>query len=87
MLKARPLQLHSFINQGVAGNVCFAPNEIALKRFKRKSIHMEMPLKPSKAATGVPGLDEILSGGFTKGALFLVEGTPGRAKRHSHYDF
>lgn len=41
---------------------------------------MEMPLTPSKAATGVPGLDEILSGGFTRGALFLVEGTPGAGK-------
>ena len=41
---------------------------------------MEMPLTPSKAATGVPGLDDILSGGFTKGALFLVEGTPGTGK-------
>jgi circadian clock protein KaiC len=41
---------------------------------------MDMPLKPSKAATGVPGLDDILSGGFTKGALFLVEGTPGTGK-------
>ena len=41
---------------------------------------MEKPLTPSKAATGVPGLDDILSGGFTKGALFLVEGTPGTGK-------
>ncbi len=41
---------------------------------------MEMPLTPSKAATGVPGLDEILLGGFTRGALFLVEGTPGAGK-------
>jgi circadian clock protein KaiC len=40
---------------------------------------MEMALTP-KAATGVPGLDDILSGGFTKGALFLVEGTPGTGK-------
>ncbi len=41
---------------------------------------MDMPLTTPKAATGVPGLDEILSGGFTKGALFLVEGTPGTGK-------
>ena len=41
---------------------------------------MDVPLTPSKAATGVPGLDEILAGGFTKGALFLVEGTPGTGK-------
>jgi circadian clock protein KaiC len=39
-----------------------------------------MPLTPSKAATGVLGLDDVLSGGFTRGALFLVEGTPGAGK-------
>ena len=33
-----------------------------------------------KAASGVPGLDDILSGGFTKGALFLIEGSPGTGK-------
>jgi circadian clock protein KaiC len=41
---------------------------------------MDSTIAPTKAATGVPGLDEILSGGFTKGALFLVEGTPGTGK-------
>jgi circadian clock protein KaiC len=41
---------------------------------------MELPSIPTKAATGVPGLDDILSGGFTRGALFLVEGTPGTGK-------
>jgi circadian clock protein KaiC len=35
---------------------------------------------PSKAASGIQGLDDILSGGFTRGALFLVEGTPGTGK-------
>jgi circadian clock protein KaiC len=34
----------------------------------------------SKAASGVAGLDEILSGGFTRGCLFLVEGQPGTGK-------
>src|SRR5579859_3494572 len=32
------------------------------------------------AASGVPGLDEVLSGGFAKGSLFLVEGNPGTGK-------
>jgi circadian clock protein KaiC len=32
------------------------------------------------AASGVPGLDDVLLGGFTKGALFLVEGNPGTGK-------
>lgn len=30
--------------------------------------------------SGVPGLDDILSGGFSKGALFLIEGNPGTGK-------
>ncbi len=33
-----------------------------------------------KAATGVPGLDDVLAGGFTRGALFLLEGAPGTGK-------
>ena len=31
-------------------------------------------------STGIPGLDDILSGGLTRGRLFLVEGTPGTGK-------
>ena len=34
----------------------------------------------SKAKTGVWGLDNILSGGFSRGHLFLVEGAPGTGK-------
>ncbi|MGE0666593.1 MAG: ATPase domain-containing protein [Sphingomonadales bacterium] len=34
----------------------------------------------SKAATGVEGLDDILSGGFSRGSLFLLEGEPGTGK-------
>jgi circadian clock protein KaiC len=34
----------------------------------------------AKAATAVPGLDDILGGGFTRGALFLIEGDPGTGK-------
>lgn len=30
--------------------------------------------------TGIAGLDDILNGGFTKGRLFLIEGTPGTGK-------
>jgi circadian clock protein KaiC len=33
-----------------------------------------------KAKTGIWGLDNILSGGFTRGHLFLVEGSPGTGK-------
>ncbi len=34
----------------------------------------------TKAKTGIWGLDNILSGGFTRGHLFLVEGAPGTGK-------
>src|SRR5680860_440165 len=33
-----------------------------------------------KAASGIKGLDNVLSGGFTKASLFLVEGSPGTGK-------
>jgi circadian clock protein KaiC len=33
-----------------------------------------------KAASSVPGLDDILCGGFARGGLFLIEGTPGTGK-------
>jgi circadian clock protein KaiC len=33
-----------------------------------------------KAASGIPGLDDVLCGGFARGSLFLVEGQPGTGK-------
>ena len=37
--------------------------------------------KPTqRLSTGVPGLDEILSGGLTAGRIYLVEGSPGTGK-------
>jgi circadian clock protein KaiC len=41
---------------------------------------LNKPLTSPKAASGILGLDDILSGGFTRGALFLVEGNPGTGK-------
>lgn len=35
---------------------------------------------PSKAMTGIWGLDEVLSGGFSRGHVFLLEGAPGTGK-------
>jgi len=34
----------------------------------------------SKAAIGIPGLDEVLAGGLSKGHVFLLEGEPGAGK-------
>src|SRR5438309_9167887 len=31
-------------------------------------------------ATGIPGLDDILAGGFTPNRIYLVEGNPGSGK-------
>lgn len=39
---------------------------------------MEEPVK--QAASGIPGLDDILAGGFAAGCLFLIEGRPGTGK-------
>jgi len=36
--------------------------------------------KESRVATGVPGLDEMLSGGFVQGSAVLVRGAPGCGK-------
>lgn len=35
---------------------------------------------PEKAKTGVAGLDDILNGGFAKGHVYLLEGSPGTGK-------
>src|ERR1043165_7671662 len=39
-----------------------------------------MDSKPQKHATGIEGLDDVLSGGLTADRLFLVEGVPGSGK-------
>ena len=36
--------------------------------------------QPDKARTGDTGLDDILGGGFTRGSMFVLEGTPGAGK-------
>ena len=36
--------------------------------------------RTDKAKSGVPGLDDVMSGGFTRGCLFLLEGNPGTGK-------
>jgi circadian clock protein KaiC len=36
--------------------------------------------KKTRAASGIPGLDDILAGGFPVGRLFLIEGAPGTGK-------
>jgi circadian clock protein KaiC len=42
---------------------------------------MKPPRQPAaKAQTGVPGLDDVLSGGLSVGHVFLIEGEPGTGK-------
>jgi KaiC/GvpD/RAD55 family RecA-like ATPase len=38
------------------------------------------PRSSPKAASGIPGLDDVLVGGFARGCLFLLEGMPGTGK-------
>jgi circadian clock protein KaiC len=40
----------------------------------------EIPPPPDKASTGVDGLDHILAGGFNRGRVYLLEGSPGTGK-------
>jgi circadian clock protein KaiC len=35
---------------------------------------------PTKARTGIPGLDDVLNGGLARGRVFLLEGSPGTGK-------
>jgi circadian clock protein KaiC len=39
-----------------------------------------IPAADTRAATGIPGLDDILGGGFPRTRLYLVEGDPGSGK-------
>lgn len=41
---------------------------------------IEEEVRARKARTGVPGLDDVLSGGFASGHVFLLEGEPGTGK-------
>ena len=36
--------------------------------------------KLTRVASGIPGLDTVLGGGFFKGGLYLIQGTPGTGK-------
>lgn len=38
------------------------------------------PVRPDLAATGITGLDDVLSGGFSRERAFLLEGAPGAGK-------
>src|ERR1700745_3745134 len=42
----------------------------------------EKPDRPilKRIATGVPGLDTVLRGGFLRGGIFIVQGSPGAGK-------
>jgi circadian clock protein KaiC len=52
-----------------------------LQRTERREGDMAfVPGEPTMAATGVPGLDDVLSGGLSRGHMFLLEGNPGTGK-------
>ena len=39
-----------------------------------------MTAQPRRFATGIPGLDDILKGGFVEGASYIIQGKPGAGK-------
>src|SRR4029453_17481741 len=46
-----------------------------------KGVPMSLPEPTAgKARSGISGLDDILSGGFSRGHVFLLEGAPGTGK-------
>lgn len=45
-----------------------------------KQDEVSQPTGLERIATGVPGLDEVLKGGFYEGAVYIVRGTPGAGK-------
>jgi circadian clock protein KaiC len=47
--------------------------------MKRRTPTVPIPAQ-ERASTGVPGLDDVLGGGFPANHLYLVEGTPGAGK-------
>ena len=45
------------------------------------------PPAPPKARMGIPGLDDILSGGLARGRVYLLEGSPGAGKTTAAMQF
>ncbi|THD53562.1 ATPase domain-containing protein [Phenylobacterium sp.] len=48
---------------------------------------MTKPVASGDAMTGIAGLDEILCGGFIRGRVFLLEGSPGTGKTTAALEF
>lgn len=47
---------------------------------EKKEGEKEKGDEPNRVPTGIPGLDDLLEGGFPRGSCILVTGTPGSAK-------
>src|SRR5579864_4151548 len=41
---------------------------------------IDMDKNSAKAKTGIPGLDDVLAGGYARGHVYLLEGEPGAGK-------
>jgi circadian clock protein KaiC len=53
------------------------PRRILAAKAKKRGERMD---QSDKARSGVAGLDNILCGGFSRGSMFVIEGTPGAGK-------
>src|SRR5918992_4326862 len=61
----------------VNGRTAFTGNSTSKKEPRVSSAPV---ISPSLASSGVAGLDDILSGGFVRRRLYLIEGMPGSGK-------
>jgi circadian clock protein KaiC len=64
---------------GASEPICHTPDRSA-PGVDDESIGRMTPEPDELAASGVPGLDDLTSGGFPRGRLYLVQGEPGSGK-------
>lgn len=66
---------------------CKRPLQTSAARRRRNAGKIMATTDTQGAMTGVPGLDDIMCGGFAKGRVFLLEGSPGTGKTTTAVQF
>lgn len=64
-----------------------APGRVAASGAMRRETEAELSGGKDKACTGIEGLDDILSGGLSRGHVYLLEGAPGSGKTTAALQF